>query len=266
MPITLLRGGDDALSPLVCVHPISGRGDVYQPLAAALHWAGPVLGIDAPDPSTGDPAYRLTDLAGRYAEDLDCSKPIRLLGWSLGGVIAAELSRAIIARGGRVEFLAILDSRAPQPEMRTRPTDRDSLARMFLQRAALTCEREPGPPPASSSPRDLLAALRAIGVADDIADEADLERRFQMFMGLGRALYQHEQQPLAVYLHLFEAAASHPSHPKPPTLGWDDLVPGIEKHITAGTHYTVLAPRHIAALSRALDSCLASNTPENPTP
>jgi len=57
-------------------------------------------------------------------------------------------------------------------------------------------------------------------------------------------------------LHLFESADAHPSHPKPPTLGWDDLAPSIERHEVAGTHFTLLAPRRIESLARTISRCL----------
>lgn len=253
MTSTLLRAGDPQVAPLVCVHSVSGRADDYQLLAAALDWPGPVLGISAPDPVPD----ALTDLASRYSDELDLRTPILLLGWSLGGAIAAELSRTIVARGGEVRFLGLLDSRASQPEMRKRPTDRDTLARFYLQHAALTREQPPVAPPSNTESSQLLAALRVIGA--DIADEAELERRLSTFMGLIRAFYCHDQRPVPVKIHLFESADAHPSHPRPATLGWDDLAPGIEHHQIAGTHFTLMAPRHTDALAKTISRCLRSS-------
>jgi thioesterase domain-containing protein len=110
----------------------------------------------------------------------------------------------------------------------------------------------PVAPPPSTRPDDLFAALRALGVADEFGDEAELERRLQIFMGLIRAFFHHVQRPVPVVLHLFESADAHPSHPRPPTLGWDDLAPSIERHEVAGTHFTLLAPHRIEALARTI--------------
>ena len=249
--ISVLRTGDEQVAPLVCIHSVSGRADDYQLLAAALDWPGPVLGISAPDPVPAD----LIDLASRYGDELDLRMPVLLLGWSLGGSIAAELSRTIVTRGGEVRFLGLLDSRASQPEMRKRPTDRDALARFYLQHAALIRERTPVDPPATTASSELLAALRTIGV-DDLGSEAELERRLTTFMGLIRAFYHHEQRPVPVTIQLFESADAHPSHPRPPTLGWDDLAPRIERHQVAGTHFTLMAPRHVEALAKTIGRCL----------
>ena len=258
MPLAILRAGDARVAPVVCVHPVSGRAADYQLLADALDWPGPVLGISAPAPGSDarEPGYRLTELASQYCDHLDLRVPQLLLGWSLGGVIAAELSRIIVARGGVVTFLGALDSRAPQPEMRARPTDRDTLARFFLHQTALTRELTPVAPPASTAPGDLLAALRTLGVADEFGDPAELERRLQIFMGLIRALFHHVQHPVPIKLHLFESADEHPSHPRPPTLGWDELAPSIERRQIAGTHFSLLAPHRIDALARTISRCL----------
>jgi thioesterase domain-containing protein len=255
MSVATLRAGDPRTPCIVCIHPILGRADVYRPLADALDWPGPVLGITAPDPR--DDGHRLTDLASRYCDELDLQVPPLLLGWSIGGVIAAEMSRTLAVRGGTAGFLGILDSRAPPTEMRQRPTDRDSLARAFLQQVALTREQAPlASPPASSQPADLLAALRSLGAGDEFTDEAAVERRLRLFMALVRALFHHAPQPVPILLHLFESADAHPSHPKPPTLGWDDLAPRIERRVVDGTHFTLLAPHRIAALARTIGACL----------
>src|SRR5439155_25712890 len=143
------------------------------------------------------------ELGKRHCEELDLQRPSVLLGWSMGGVLAAEMSRVILARGGEVSYLGLLDSRAPHPEMRLRPIDHETLARAFVWHASMTREREPVPP-ASTALRDLLASLRALG-ADDFADEAEVEQRMKVFIGLIRMFFHHEQQPVPVKIHLFEA-------------------------------------------------------------
>ena len=107
MPLAILRPGDARVAPVVCVHPVSGRAADYQLLAGALDWPGPVLGFSAPEPrrNAGEPDYSLSELASQYCDQLDLAMPQLLLGWSIGGVIAAELSRIIVTRGGAVTFV-----------------------------------------------------------------------------------------------------------------------------------------------------------------
>lgn len=251
MPLRSLRSGDEQLAPLCCVHPVSGRADDYAGLAAAIDWAGPVVGLDAPS-TIGT----LTEVARGHCDSLGLARPVMLLGWSIGGVIAAEMSRIIVERGGKVGFLGLLDSRAPQPEMRSRPADRASLARFYVHQRALSLELAPASPPASTDTPSLLATLRSIGAADGIDDEAELDRRLDTFMALIRGFFHHEQRSIPLPLHLFETAEQHPSHPRPATLGWDELAPHIEKRIIGGTHFSLLAPSRSAALATMIGSCI----------
>lgn len=251
-----LRAGGRGVAPLFCVHPVTGRASDYAALAAALAWPGPIEGISAPDaPPDG---WRLDELARRYCDELEPGAPALLLGWSIGGVIAAEMSRVVLERGGEVAFLGVIDGRAPQPEMRTRRTDREALARMFLNHAALTRELDPPAPPPDVDALSLLGALRAIDAATDIFDERELERRLAIFFGLVRALFAHDMQQIATVLHLFESSEAHPSHPKPATLGWEDVVPTVVCDRVPGTHFTLMSASRIPQLAELINRRLLS--------
>jgi thioesterase domain-containing protein len=258
MAISVLRAGDPNVPPVVCIHPVSGRCDAYRPLAAALVWPGPVLGIDAPAPTgDDDPSYRLNQLAVRYTEQLDVRAPAILLGWSLGGSIAAEMTRIVAERGGKTAWLGILDARAHVPEMRQRPTDVATLARSFVYQRALEHELVPPPPPASPDAATMLATLRGASLADDLADEAELARRLAVYSALTRAFFlHHEARAIPVPVHLFDAQDAHPSHPKPPTLGWEAHAKRVERHAVPGTHFTLLRPRFVPELARVITGCL----------
>jgi thioesterase domain-containing protein len=245
--IRTLRAGDGPA--FVCIHPTDGQVDHYRALAASLTWPGPILGIEA-EPGTRS----LDELAVRYADALEPHQPSVLLGWVLGGVVAAELARVLVERGHPIARLAVLDARVPQPEMRARPTDRDTLARFFVYQRAMMAERTPGPAPQSTDAATLLAALQAAGTAGDIADANELERRLVIFMELNRAFLAHEQRPVPIAIDLFEAADAAPSHPKPPTLGWDGLAPRVVHHTTSGTHFTLLAANRCVELSAKLST------------
>jgi thioesterase domain-containing protein len=160
-------------------------------------------------------------------------------------------------RGGQTALLGILDARAHVPEMRKRPTDTGTLARSFVYQRALEHEQAPPPPPVSHDAATVLATLRAAGLADDLADEAELARRLALYSALTRAFFlHHEQRAIPVPVHLFGAQDAHPSHPKPPTLGWEDHAPRVERHPVPGTHFTLLRPRFVPALAGAVAAYL----------
>jgi thioesterase domain-containing protein len=99
--------------PLYLVH--GGYGDVmeYATLVSEFCDDLPVCGIRARgmNPSL-EPDTRVEDMAAHYVEHVRRHQPkgpYRLLGYSLGGMIAFEMARELAAMGGEVEFLGIID-------------------------------------------------------------------------------------------------------------------------------------------------------------
>jgi len=116
--IALRRGG--ARPALFCFHPAGGHVAGYRALADKL--AGqPVWGVQAR--ALLDPAQRagsLDALADDYAALLAehaPSRPLRLLGWSLGGVTAMAVAARLERAGRRVDFIGLVDAplAAPTP-------------------------------------------------------------------------------------------------------------------------------------------------------
>ncbi|NEC33476.1 alpha/beta fold hydrolase, partial [Streptomyces rubrogriseus] len=85
-----VRPGDGAA--VVLVHPVGGHLLGYRALIDALPAPYAVYGLQAP-PSGRLPAT-LTELADQYARAVAAlGRPVHLLGWSMGGVLAAETAR-----------------------------------------------------------------------------------------------------------------------------------------------------------------------------
>ncbi|CAN5687033.1 hypothetical protein BH11MYX1_BH11MYX1_01330 [soil metagenome] len=255
MPISLLREGDERLAPVVFVHPVSGHTRDYQPLADRLDWKGPILGIEAAALPPGDTVV-LGDLAERYRGELDPAHPAILLGWGVGGVIAAEVARLVTTAGGDVRFLGLLDSRAPVPEMKTRSLERDTVAKFYLFQRAVMRDQEPPPPPALLDAGALFRTLTAYRLLDPLEDPSSLEADLTTYRTLTRAFFQHDQRPVGVPIHLFESSEQHASHPKPPTLGWEPLTPRLERIFVAGTHFNLLSASRVDGLARTISTWL----------
>ncbi|OZG29165.1 hypothetical protein BH683_010890 [Williamsia sp. 1138] len=101
-------------TPLWCIHPISGLVNDYRPLAAGLPM--PVLGLQMP--GLDDPAaphlLTIEEMAAHHVATIRSTQPsgpYRLLGWSLGAVLAHEVTRQLTASGAVVETLVLLDPR-----------------------------------------------------------------------------------------------------------------------------------------------------------
>src|SRR5690606_301120 len=111
--LVTLRPGD-ASTPVFCFHPMFGLAWPYAPLAARLSARSAVYGVQTPALSEpGFVASSLADLARRYTDEIVAAAPggrYRLIGWSLGGVLAHAVAVELQARGLQVEGLALIDS------------------------------------------------------------------------------------------------------------------------------------------------------------
>ncbi|WP_328665088.1 amino acid adenylation domain-containing protein [Streptomyces sp. NBC_00328] len=110
LPIKDNGGG----SAIFCVHPVSGIGWCYSPLAGIASpehsvYALQARGLDGKDALPDS----IREMAADYVRQIRAvqeSGPYHLMGWSFGGVVAHEMSVQLRAQGEQVETLALLDS------------------------------------------------------------------------------------------------------------------------------------------------------------
>ncbi|MEV8510673.1 amino acid adenylation domain-containing protein, partial [Actinoplanes sp. NPDC051475] len=102
--------------PLFCLHPGSGLAWVYSGLLRHLDPEVPLYGIQSLGLSrTSTRPDTLTGMAREYARHIRSVQPhgpYRLMGWSLGGVMAHEVAVQLQAAGEQVTLLGILDTDA----------------------------------------------------------------------------------------------------------------------------------------------------------
>ena len=105
------HGGSSAI---FCVHPVSGIGWCYSPLAGIASpehsvYALQARGLDGKDALPDS----IQEMAADYVRQIRAvqeSGPYHLMGWSFGGVVAHEMAVQLRAQGQQVETLALLDS------------------------------------------------------------------------------------------------------------------------------------------------------------
>ena len=110
--------GDRA--PIFCIHPGSGTGWCYTPLARYVDEGRPIYGIQARGLDGGS---ELPDTVAAMAADylaliraIQPSGPYHLLGYSFGGLVAQEMAVGLQALGQDVASLILLDTRIGSPE------------------------------------------------------------------------------------------------------------------------------------------------------
>jgi acyl-coenzyme A synthetase/AMP-(fatty) acid ligase/thioesterase domain-containing protein len=112
-PLVLLKPGDGA-APVFFVHGVSGTVSDLYPLARAMDWPGPVIGVQARGLAGRErPRLSIEAMAGEYLAAVRARQgegPYHLCGYSLGGLIALEMAQRLRAAGEEIGLLGMLDT------------------------------------------------------------------------------------------------------------------------------------------------------------
>jgi amino acid adenylation domain-containing protein len=114
--VVQLAGGGGG-EPVFCLHPAGGDVVFYGTLADALREYAPVYGVQsAVLAGEQQESTTLDEMAQKYAVEIAKEvgpRPCRLVGWSMGGVLAVHVARLLEASGHRVESVALWDAHLP---------------------------------------------------------------------------------------------------------------------------------------------------------
>lgn len=109
VPIETLKRGTGV--PLFCIHPGGGVAWAYRVLGDYVD--GPIIGIQQIFERDEIQPRSIREMAKVYSERVKAKYPdgpYKLLGWSMGGVIAQEIAIELSRQGLEVQFLALLDA------------------------------------------------------------------------------------------------------------------------------------------------------------
>jgi thioesterase domain-containing protein/acyl carrier protein len=266
-----IRVGDSARSPLVLVHPTGGSVLCYRDLASGLRTDRPVIALQDPG-LIGEATYEsVEELASTY---LDRIEPLvrdhryLLAGWSSGGVIAYEMARQVLARGGEVALLCMIDSRLTRAEENAAPPDTQrlvrSISRLIAHKAGVTCPDLSGQP-LDEAMQSLLELARA---ADFVPAEAGTDliaRLFRVFERNVTVIGRYDARPLPRRTLIMQATQPLPEGLREAAanpvgddmlLRWDRLCFANVRPVQ-GDHLSVMEPPHVAGVQGALDRELA---------
>ncbi|WP_163867352.1 non-ribosomal peptide synthase/polyketide synthase, partial [Myxococcus eversor] len=273
-PSTLVPFGalrPDGKTPFFCVHPVGGNVLAYAELARRLGADRPFIGLQARGVNgEATPRGSVEEMARAYVEamrEVQPSGPYLLGGWSLGGVIAYEMTQQLRARGEQVELLALIDSYAPDVTRAQEPSELDRLqmvglfARDLLG-ASLTNLELDFEALATMEPdaalEHLLAASTRAGVLPPGTDPEQLKALLRVFEANLGAARRYVAKPLSTRALLFKATEHDADLPADG--GWSSLIGvGLRRLAVQGDHYGLLREPGVHTLAAQLKEALKSS-------
>ena len=191
-------------TPLFAIHPAGGIAWCYAGLSARLGPGQPVFGVQARGLVHDEPLPRtLQEEAADYATrilEVQPHGPYRLLGWSVGGVLAHTVAVLLQDADHEVELLALLDA-FPAEQWRDRPAPEEGDALTAVLRMAgfdRTGER---------TRDDVLATLRRAGSPLAGLTDHTLTQIVDIVPNHARMMREHQHRLYDGELLFFTAAA-----------------------------------------------------------
>jgi thioesterase domain-containing protein len=236
------------------VHPVGGNVVCYQQLAELLPEFS-VFGLQARESAA---PLSIEQMAAHYVRELiarQLPQPWFLGGWSMGGIIAAEMSAQLAQQQRDVSAVLLLDSLLPPTGL---DADEPWLVQRFLADLGAPtdlCRSAQARAATGTAIQALEQALPHLPVGDiGVTRIAEL---FQLFARNQRALLRHAPRAVPSQLLLLRAE-------QPLFEGWRDpapllTTPGMdlrERSIDA-THFTLLTQPAVTHVAAALRSFLA---------
>lgn len=250
--------------PLYCVHPVSGSPYCYAGLLPELGEQQPVFGLEAPGfDGIAEPAGSIQELADLHTATIRAARPhgpYHLLGWSLGGVVAYEMARLLVAAGEEVPLLVIVDAAVPR-QVPLLPED--ALVRHFLhdflgvtsgQAIGLDTVLSDLPPEADAEER--FTAVEHSGLIPEEFDAELLLERYTLFRAHASAMPRHRIESV----HdgpttLIKAAESEPG-----LLHWQPFASRLTEHTVPGDHHSIWQGPGLTAIGGIVSKALNEGT------
>jgi thioesterase domain-containing protein len=179
----------------------------------------------------------------------------------MGGVVAYEMARQLLAQGQQVEMLALVDSSVPADGERTWVDDEVAVLSSFaydlgLSLDGLTLTREEvGRLPEEERLSLVLEECKRAGVLSQDVELPQVARLLRIFKANAHALQRYRPQPSDCPITLL-AAEERLSPDHDVSAGWGSLSGRVEVYQVPGNHYTIVREPHVRELAQHLDACL----------
>ena len=242
LDVVLPLRAEGSRPPLFAFHPAGGISWCYAGLAARLGAGQSVYGIQARGLVGDEPLPRTLreeaeDYVGRIRE-VQPRGPYRLIGWSVGGILAHTAAVLLQEAGEEVQLLALLDA-FPAEQWRERPAPEEGDALTAVLRMAgfeRTGERDRD---------DVLATLRRVGSPLAGLSDHTLSRIVDIVPNHARMMREHAHGRFEGEVLFFTAAAPR-AEDWLTKEAWRPHVSGaIVNHDLDCTHPQLMRDRHL---------------------
>nr|WP_281032636.1 non-ribosomal peptide synthetase [Nocardia araoensis] len=242
-----------AAEPLFCLHPMYGLSWCYAGLARYVPASTPIFGLQSPAlTEEGYLPESLFEMAHRYVAEIRAVQPhgpYRLLGWSLGGVLAHAVATELQAAGEEIGLLTMLDSHPDIDVTDFRAAIREALAELGIGADALL----PGAGDIHDLSEDALAALHATIPPDMAVLTPDRVRRiYRSAVRSAELIAAHRPAVFRGRLDYFSAAGHDTA-----AAGWQPYVDGrVDDHPVGVAHDQMTSPEALAQIGPRLSELL----------
>ncbi len=268
--VLTLREGEVGTPALFCIHPVMGMSWSYATLLSQLDPRWPVVLLQSP--GLADSSYRpdsIEAIARDYLARMRSVQPhgpYRLVGWSLGGLIAHAIAAELRAVGESVELLALLDSYPLAPQ----DAQADEIISITTALRVLDVELAPGTPLPTTMAELAKVLCDHYGLLSFPLARQLLEQQHDLVLNIGELIQHHlhlacHHRPTAIDVDvLFVEATRRPDvgmdatdlidhHPQ----RWQELVRSLHVEAFDTDHYGILSLAHVGRLAKLLHASVA---------
>ncbi len=106
--------------------------------------------------------------------------------------------------------------------------------------------------------RDIL--MECISKAGITRSESDMDRSFNVFLGITRGIRNYKALPYDGNLFVFKAVDNFDPERDNPTMFWRDYASNLRVFDVPGDHHTIMIEPHVKVLAEKIKNCLESKT------
>jgi thioesterase domain-containing protein len=247
--VPLRPGGSGA--PLFLIHGLGGHIAALLPLARAMADGRPVYGLQAIGLDPGQtPQDRIEAMAASYLGEIRSVQrtgPYLLAGWSMGGLIALEAARQLLA-GDEAVLVAMLDTYLSLNDFPQQELDEQSLLHRIAPQFNIPIVEMRGLPLDRQWERIAALAEKAEGVG--IAEIRRLAAACKTHLA---ALARYQIRPYAGEVAHFTAEKGRSKR----NVRWKSLFSNLCVESVPGDHFSMLREPHVHVLAERLDKLLS---------